>query len=261
MLRRLTEPCGAFLFGGAMIRLVICCGLFLAMIGGTPDSSAAPDPIRARLETMTLEEKVGQLFLITLYSPELGPMDRALIEAIHPGGVVLFPHNIQSPEQVARLTNDLQAYAQEVGPDVPLLIAVDQEGGRVSRLLDGFTPFPSPLVLGATGRREDAVALGLAMGQELVAVGINMDLAPVADLHYPAHDAGEWEVMYRRTLSADPALVSTLAGGMVEGLRAAGVIAVLKHFPGHGAAQTDSHSELPVIPLTREETEATTLAA
>ncbi len=242
-------------------RIVICCGLILAALSGTHRTTAAPDPIRARIDAMTLEEKVGQLFLITLYSPELGPSDRALIEAIHPGGVVLFPHNIQSPEQVARLTNDLQAYAQEVGPDVPLLIAVDQEGGRVSRLLDGFTLFPSPLVLGATASRADAVALGQAMGQELAAVGITMDLAPVVDLHYPAHDSGDWEVMYRRTISADPALVGMLAGGMVEGLRAAGVIGVLKHFPGHGAAQADSHNELPVIPLTREETEATALAA
>jgi beta-N-acetylhexosaminidase len=219
------------------------------------------DAIRAQIADMTLEEKVGQLFLITLYSSELGDMDRHLIETIHPGGVVLFPHNIRSPQQVARLTNDLQAYAQEVGPDVPLLIAVDEEGGRVSRLQDGFTLFPPPVVLGATGSTQDAVSLGYAMGQELAAVGINVDLAPVVDLHYPAQEAGEWEVLYRRTLSSDPALVGRLAGGMVEGMRRAGVIGVLKHFPGHGAAPVDSHNELPTIDMPRAEVDSTALAA
>ncbi len=217
--------------------------------------------IRARVADMTLEEKVGQLFLITLYSPVLGDMDRHLIETIHPGGVVLFPHNIQSPEQIAQLTNDLQTYAQDVGPDVPLLIAVDEEGGRVSRLQDGFTIFPPAVVLGATGSTDDAVSLGYAIGQELAAVGINVDLAPVADLHDPAQEAGEWQVMYRRTLSSDPALVGRLAGGMVEGMRRAGVIGVLKHFPGHGAAPADSHNELPTVDMTREEADSTALAA
>jgi beta-N-acetylhexosaminidase len=227
----------------------------------TPTRTRDEENIRALLDSLTLEEKVGQLFLITLYSPVLGSSDQQLIETIHPGGVVLFPHNIQSAEQIAQLTNDLQAYAQEVGPDVPLLIAVDEEGGRVSRLQGGFTAFPPPMVLGATASHDDAVKLGYAMGQELAAVGINVDLAPVADLHYPPQEAGEWQVLYRRTLSSDPALVGMLAGGLVEGMRAAGVVGVLKHFPGHGAAPADSHNELPTIKMPREEVESTALAA
>jgi beta-N-acetylhexosaminidase len=226
-----------------------------------PTRDETQQHVRAQIADMTLEEKVGQLFLITLYSSELGDTDRHLIETIHPGGVVLFPHNIRSPEQVARLTNDLQTYVQEVGPDVPLLIAVDEEGGRVSRLQDGFTLFPPPVVLGATGSTSDAVSLGYAMGQELAAVGINVDLAPVVDLHYPAQEAGEWEVLYRRTMSSDPALVGRLAGGMIEGMRRAGVIGVLKHFPGHGAAAVDSHNELPTIDMPRAEVDSTALAA
>jgi beta-N-acetylhexosaminidase len=243
---------------------ILCC-LILMLVGTPPPDRfshvVAQDRVRALLDSLTLEQKVGQLFLITLYSPELGPSDRHLIESIHPGGVVLFPHNIQTPPQVATLTNALQAYARDVGPDVPLLIAVDQEGGRVSRLQDGFTVFPPPLVLGGTASRTAAVQFGHALGQELAAVGINMDLAPVADLHYPAHENGEWEVMHRRTLSSDPGLVGRLAGGVVEGMHAAGVIGVLKHFPGHGAATADSHNELPVISMTREEAESTALAA
>jgi beta-N-acetylhexosaminidase len=279
ILKRRTYSWGVFVVGSREITLnrrvsgwvilVVVVGMLGPMLragaegsGGVPyNPTKDPDAIRAQIAGMTLEEKVGQLFMITLYSSELGDTDRHLIETIHPGGVVLFPHNIRSPEQIARLTNDLQSYAQQVGPDVPLLIAVDEEGGRVSRLQDGFTIFPPPVVLGATDSTTDAIHLGYAMGQELAAVGINVDLAPVTDLHYPAQEAGEWQVLYRRTLSSDPVLIGRLAGGMVEGMRRAGVIGVLKHFPGHGAATVDSHNELPTIDMTREEVDSTALAA
>ncbi len=211
---------------------------------------------------MTLEEKVGQLFLITLYSPVLGDMDRHLIETIHPGGVVLFPHNIQSPEQIARLTNDLQTYAQDVGPDVPLLIAVDEEGGRVSRLQDGFTLFPPAVVLGATGSTDDAVSARLRDGA---------GTRGGRDQHGPR--AGRRSARSRARGGRMAGDVPPHAefrsgagrhgwpGGMVEGMRRAGVIGVLKHFPGHGAAPADSHNELPTVDMTREEADSTALAA
>lgn len=228
------------------------------LLPGLAASDAAPSPAAGwapALAEMTLEEKVGQLFLVTLYSSTLDQADRALISAILPGGVVLFPQNLGMPEQVTGLVNALQAHALTLGAGLPLLVAVDQEGGRVTRLGEGFTRFSTPLVLGATGSREDAVLLGDAMGQEMAAVGINMNLAPVADLQNPTQDHSETQVLYRRTLSADPALVGLLAGGLVEGMRQAGVIGVLKHYPGHGAAIQDSHNGLPEVDLSLDEVE------
>ncbi|MBN1202363.1 MAG: glycoside hydrolase family 3 protein [Anaerolineae bacterium] len=241
--------------------LIMARGLIGPVRAGHPAAASQPDRVRAQLQDMTLEEKVGQLFLITIYSTTLDAADRSLIATIHPGGVVLFPHNLLTPGQITELTNRLQTYAQDTGPDVPLLIAVDQEGGRVTRLDDGFTFFPSVLMLGATANHDTAMQVGYAMGQEMAAVGINMNLAPVADLQTPAQARNPGNVLYRRTLSADPALTGRLAGALIVGMRGAGVIGVLKHFPGHGAATLDSHTGLPEVSLSRAEVEQTALAA
>ncbi|MBN1679763.1 MAG: glycoside hydrolase family 3 protein [Anaerolineae bacterium] len=226
--------------------------------GRSPD---LPGSESVTLGDLSLEEKVGQLFLLTLFSTTLDQSDRDLIAATHPGGVVLFPHNLGSPQAITRLTNAIQSHAMDVGPDVPLLIAVDQEGGRVLRLQDGFTIFPSVLMVGAAGSQHQAVQFGYAMGQEMAAVGINMNLAPVTDLAYPDASGGIGQVLYRRAIASDPGLVGRLAGGMVNGMRQAGVIGVLKHFPGHGAAELDSHSVLAEVRLSREEVNRTALAA
>ncbi|MBN1967553.1 MAG: glycoside hydrolase family 3 protein [Anaerolineae bacterium] len=241
-------------------RAALVLPLLLAAFAG-PAHSAPIDQPHALLAQLSLEQKVGQLFLITIYSDTLDQADRALIANLQPGGVVLFPFNLGTPQQVTQLTNALQSYMYEIGPGIPLLIAVDQEGGAVSRLTDGFTRFPAPLMLGAAANHADAMQLGYAMGQEMAAVGITMNLAPVADLQYPAQDADRMQVLYRRTLSSDPARVGLLAGGLAAGMRQAGVIGVLKHFPGHGAAIQDSHAELPQVNLSRAEVEQTTLAA
>lgn len=226
----------------------------------TNDSALSAHPgLWGMLETMTLEEKVGQLFLITIYSQTLDQADRALIADVLPGGVVLFPHNLSSPQQITQFVNALQDHALTVGPGIPLFIAVDQEGGRVTRLNDGFTRFPPVLMVGATGSYVDAVMIGRAMGQEMAAVGINMNLAPVADLQNPVQDSANTQVLYRRTISSDPELVGRLAGGLVVGMREQGVIGVLKHYPGHGAAIQDSHNELPEVDLPLPEVESTAL--
>lgn len=244
---------------------LVMAGLLLA---GTAASAARPvislDAAAGRahlLAQMSLEDKVGQLFLLTIYSTNFDQADRLLLANTHPGGVVLFPMNIDSPPQVTALINRLQEFATTTGAGLPLFVAVDQEGGVVRRLQDGFSPFPSILMLGAAAERADAIQIGYAMGQEMAAVGINMNLAPVADLHSVVLGQEHGGVMYRRTFGADPVLVGTLAGAMVEGMRAAGVIGVLKHFPGHGAATQDSHAELPRVDLPRDTVEQTALAA
>ena len=211
------------------------------------------------LENMTLEEKVGQLFLITIYSQTFDQADRALIADVLPGGVVLFPHNLGNPQQITQFVNALQDHALTVGPGIPLFVAIDQEGGRVTRLNDGFTRFPPVLMVGATASYDDAVMIGQAMGREMAAVGINMNLAPVADLQNPIQDSTYTQVLYRRTISSDPELVGRLAGGLVVGMREEGVIGVLKHYPGHGAAIQDSHNELPEVNLPLSEVESTAL--
>lgn len=243
------------------LRVLLCLSLCVVTFPVSRSArESSEDRFRQIIRQMTVSEKVGQLFLITIYSTTLDSGDRDLISATHPGGIVLFPANVNSPEQVAQLVNALQQQSTTSSPGLPLFIATDQEGGQVSRLRDGFTVFPSPMLLGATASYEDAVEQGKAMGVEMQAVGINMNLAPVVDLQSPEQDRDTLQVLYHRTMSSNPELVGMLASGLVQGMRAEGVIGVLKHFPGHGLVTQDSHLELPQVNLSREEAEQTALA-
>jgi beta-N-acetylhexosaminidase len=171
----------------------------------------------------------------------LFPPLNALVDGA--GGVVLFAPDIRGPEQLAELTGSLRSER----PD--LLIAVDEEGGDVTRLeaAEGSS-FPGNLALGAV----DDVALtrrvGAAIGGELAAAGVNFDLAPVADVIVdPANP-----IVGVRSFGSDPQLVARHVAAFVEGLQGVGVAACAKHFPGHGESVADSHLELPVVETDRE---------
>lgn len=158
------------------------------------------------------------------------------------GGVILFSRNFESLEQVRELVRELHAVRTP-----QLLVAVDQEGGRVQRFRDGFTELPPARWLGheydidQDHARELARSCGWLMAAELLEVGIDISFAPVVDL-----DLGFSEVIGDRAFHKDPDAVSALATAYMIGMRQAGMMAVAKHFPGHGAVVADSHHELPV---------------
>jgi beta-N-acetylhexosaminidase len=156
-------------------------------------------------------------------------------------GVILFSRNVESAEQVAELTAELKRHAGR-----PLLVAIDQEGGRVARLgaAHGFTELPPMRALGDTHDPVLAREVGELIGRELRAVGIDQDFAPVVDVDTnPANP-----VIGDRSFGSDPALVARMGSALAEGLQAAGVAACAKHFPGHGDTSQDSHLELPRLP-------------
>jgi len=197
---------------------------------------------------MTLEQKIGQLMVIGFdgYSVDAGL--RRMIADYHIGGVILFARNVQSPEQVARLTNELQRIALESGSP-GLFIAIDQEGGRVARLTEetGFTEFPSAMAVTATGDPGNARRMGAAMAAEMLAVGINVDFAPDLDVNNnPANP-----VIGIRSFSSDPAKVAEYGLAFARGLQENGMLAFGKHFPGHGDTAVDSHVDLPLVPHNR----------
>lgn len=167
--------------------------------------------------------------------------ERELLTHPNVGGVILFSRNYESPAQLARLTAEIHALRQ---PE--LVIAVDQEGGRVQRFRDGFTPLPA---MHALGRQYDldhdralqlAESCGWMMAAELRAAGVDLSFAPVVDLDY-----GLSEVIGDRAFHRDPEAVARLAGRFAAGMRHAGMAAVAKHFPGHGGVVADSHHALP----------------
>ena len=162
---------------------------------------------------------------------------------------ILFPRNLEHPEQIRRLTSALQ---EALGDAAPALIGVDQEGGAVARLHDGVVALPSMMALGATNDTNLAQRAARRLGNDLRALGINLDFAPVFDLALEPRNT----VIGTRSFGSDANRVSEFGRAFAQGLRDGGVIAVGKHFPGHGATETDSHVALPVV-----EVDAATLRA
>ncbi|MGH7409883.1 MAG: beta-N-acetylhexosaminidase [Candidatus Methylomirabilis sp.] len=188
---------------------------------------------------MTLREAIGQLFVLGFEGREPSSALEVFVRERAPGGLILFSRNLGGPDEIAALTAALQAASP-----VPLLIAIDQEGGKVTRLGPPFTQWPGASAVGAVGSNTLTYALGEAIAKELLAVGINMNLAPVLDvLTQPANP-----VIASRSFGADPQVVAQLGTALFQGLAAQGVVAVGKHFPGHGDTTVDSHLALPVVP-------------
>ncbi len=193
--------------------------------------------MQATLELSELDTKIGQLFMAGMPGPSLDPHTEELIKSYGLGGIILFSRNIESPFQVAELCLTLQRMAME-SQGRPLFLAVDQEGGRVSRLGEGFTQFPGNELLAKADDPEQAASdFAKTTAHEMSLVGLNMNLAPVVDVHRQAPEAH----LEGRTFGSNPKLASNLGRIIIEGFQKAGIMAVAKHFPGLGAAKSDPH--------------------
>ncbi len=186
-----------------------------------------------------IRRDIGQLLIGSLAGSTLTPEIRSLAREFSLGGVTLFSRNIEAPEQVAELAVDVQRLASEL----PLWVAVDQEGGRVARLRKPFTEWPPMAVLGRSGSVDLATRFAAALAAELRAVGVTLDYAPVLDIHTNPKNP----VIGDRALADDADLVGRLGTAIVRGLQDNGVAACGKHFPGHGDTAVDSHLELPLV--------------
>ncbi len=185
--------------------------------------------------------------MIGFEETEVTPDLRTWMQDFRPGGVILFSRNLVNPEQIAQLTNDLQA----VAGDTSLLIAIDQEGGRVSRLPSDFTIFPPASTVAQSGSTDMAYQAAAVTAKELRSVGINMNMAPVLDIHTnPANP-----IIGNRAFGTKPEQVCQMGAATIAGLQDHRVLACGKHFPGHGDTSTDSHFELPTVSASRHRLE------
>jgi beta-N-acetylhexosaminidase len=188
------------------------------------------------------EAFAGRRLVVGIEGTEAGDETVGFLRSIRAAGVILYARNIASVEQTTRLIADLRAALER-----PLLVMVDHEGGLVVRFTRGVTIFPGNSALGAAASAVDAEGVGRVMGEELKAIGFDVNLAPVLDVLTPAYNPG----ITIRSFGDDPARVADLGEAMILGMQAAGLAACAKHLPGKGAATVDAHHELPAIELDR----------
>ncbi|WDQ33995.1 beta-N-acetylhexosaminidase [Paenibacillus marchantiae] len=200
-----------------------------------------------KLKQMTLREKIGQMLLCGFHGTEAAGDVDAFLRKYPIGGVIYFARNVESPEQVERLSSGLQRIAVDSG-NVPLWISIDQEGGMVARITEGITLMPGQMAIAAAGSIEDAYQAAYISGVELRSMGINMNFAPVLDVNNNAANP----VIGVRSFGESPQSVAAYGARSIAGVQDAGISATAKHFPGHGDTDTDSHLDLPVITHDRE---------
>lgn len=207
-----------------------------------------------QLLSLPIEKKIGQLFFIGLPGAECDAETEKLLAEISPGGVCLFGRNIRSAEQTRRLTDDIR----RVLPIKPI-ISLDQEGGLVDRLRRVVTPMPPPRVIYQHGDLAASRRLGKLTGEILRILGFNMNFAPTMEIMSEERELLS-NGLHSRSFGRSPGEVLGYAMVYLRGLQSQGVLACLKHFPGIGAGEVDSHEELPLVHLTHDELMAQDLA-
>lgn len=200
------------------------------------------------VEDLSLEQKVGQLLMCHFKGKEANEDAKILIQDLHVGGIIYYSwaNELSSPLQVLHLSQGLQELSKD---QPPLFIAIDQEGGILSRLTQGFTVFPGNGALGVIKDPELAQEAAYATGRELRAVGINMNLAPVVDVNTNSYNP----VIGIRSFGHNIGTVIALGKATIQGYHDAQIITSLKHFPGHGDTSLDSHEHLPYLHKTKQQ--------
>lgn len=207
----------------------------------TPPPQVQSDPIKDKVKAMPLEHKLGQMIIAGIDGTSVDEHARSLIADDRIGGFILYKANIETVEQTVKLLNGLKE-ANRANP-VPLLLSVDQEGGRVNRLPSLFAAVPSNRDIAKSGDSKKARFVGEAIGDQLNALGFNVNFAPVLDVDSNPKNP----VIGSRSFGSTARVVSKFGVEEMLGLRSKRIIPVVKHFPGHGDTSVDSHLDLPVV--------------
>lgn len=195
------------------------------------------------VKDMTLEQKIGQMIMAGFESYTLNDHARKIIDEYNIGNIILFSRNVRDKYSIANLCRDIQKTVI-ASTSIPAFISIDQEGGMVTRIQKGATFFPGNMAFSAAGSDKYTEMEGIIEGQELRAMGININLAPVLDVNNNSDNP----VIGTRSYGDNPEMVAALGKGLISGLKKSGVLAVAKHFPGHGDTSVDSHIDLPCVP-------------
>ena len=222
----------------------------------SPAASSETDPVAEQLKKMTLQEKVEQMIVLSIRNWNEAPFTvldenvRDYLEEHHFGGFIAFRENITGNEQIIDLLEDMQETVTGAG-GVPMVTSIDQEGGTVWRMSQGVSGIGN-MPLGATGDPENAREMASLTARELRAAGFNTDFAPVLDVNSNPSNP----VIGVRSFSDDAAVTADFGRAFLAGLQSERIIGALKHFPGHGDTDVDSHTGLPKLDLTYEDLSA-----
>ena len=207
-----------------------------------------------KLYSLPLEQQIGQFLFVGLPGTELDAQTRDLITEVQPGGVIIFGRNVAGPEQLRSLLDGVRELVQ-----IPPLFGIDQEGGLVDRLRRIFTPMPAARTIRQHGDLAAARALGRITGEVLRMLGFSINFAPVMSIMTEDRDLLS-NGLYSRSFGRSPGEVLGYTTVYLRGLQGAGMLGCLKHFPGIGAGEVDSHEEMPVVQLSHDDLIAQDLA-
>jgi beta-N-acetylhexosaminidase len=196
--------------------------------------------ISAVISKMSLEDKIGQMILAGVSGTSMDANANKLISQFHVGGIIFYKYNFETPAQVIQLVNQLKAGNSS---SLPLLLGVDQEGGRVTRLPGGLINFPPNKQIGQLNNPDFSYKVGTLLGRELKEFGLNLDFAPVLDINSNPNNP----VIGDRSFGNNAEIVSKLGIQTMKGIQSQNVITTIKHFPGHGDTSVDSHLDLPIV--------------
>ncbi|KAA0561802.1 beta-N-acetylhexosaminidase [Bacillus sp. CH30_1T] len=202
------------------------------------------------LSTMSLDEKIGQMIIAGVNGTQDGENTKTLIQEHKVGGFIFFSDNLSGPRQTVQFLNYMKK--DNVNNPLPLLLSVDQEGGKVTRLPGGLVNFPTNKKIGALNDPDVSFEVGTILGKELKEYGFNLDFAPVLDVNSNPNNP----VIGDRSFSDHPDIVSELGIQTMRGIQSEGILSTIKHFPGHGDTSVDSHLELPVVNKSIQELES-----
>ncbi|RHW35023.1 beta-N-acetylhexosaminidase [Lysinibacillus yapensis] len=189
---------------------------------------------------LSLDDKIGQMILAGVSGTTMDANAKQLIGQLHVGGIIFYKYNFETPAQVIQLVNQMKSGNSS---SLPLLLGVDQEGGRVTRLPGGLVNFPPNKQIGQINNPDFSYEVGTLLGKELKEFGLNLNFAPVLDINSNPNNP----VIGDRSFGNNAEIVSKLGIQTMRGIQSQNVITTIKHFPGHGDTSVDSHLDLPIV--------------
>lgn len=206
------------------------------------------DALQLKIKNMTLDEKIGQLMMLGFEEKNIDDELKQEIKDLKPSGLILFKRNIESIEQNVNLINDIKNYNKSLN-NIPLFISTDEEGGDVSRMPKEIVKNPSAGEIGKLADMDLVRGFANHIGSTLNKLGVNMNNGPVLDVRYNPNN----DITRTRTFNKDEKMVAEYGLVSIEEYKKENIISVVKHFPGHGSTDIDSHYTLPIVTKTREE--------